>query len=73
MTAVASTCALCLRTYVPGEEPDPCLGLLPGVVEACCGHGRPERGYVMFQDGTLLRGFRRIEHHDLAKVKEGAT
>ena len=58
-------CKSCGIAYRPGEEPDPCLGELPGVLEACCGHGRLEKGYVMFDDGTLLRGFRRIEYHDL--------
>jgi len=28
-------------------EPDPCLGKLPGVANACCGHGRAEEAYVM--------------------------
>lgn len=60
-------CQSCGMSFVPGEEPDPCLGELPGVLEACCGHGRLEKGYVMFTDGTLLRGFRRIEYHDLTR------
>lgn len=40
---------------------DPCLGSLPGVRNACCGHG-VEPGYVMFDNGTVIRGdFRSIE------------
>ena len=27
-------------------EPDPCLGWLPGVHSACCGHGEPEKACV---------------------------
>ena len=38
-------CAAC-DTVVP-DGPDACLGLLPGVAAACCGHGDPERAYVV--------------------------
>lgn len=38
-------------------EPDSCLGLLPGVVDACCGHGDRSRSYIHFQDGTVVSGF----------------
>lgn len=34
---------------------DPCLGKLPGVTAACCGHGA-EDGYVMFDNGVCIRG-----------------
>lgn len=64
MSQPQALCRRCRTLYVPGE-PDPCLGLLPGVVEACCGHGVTGKAYVMFEDGTLLRGFRRVEHHQL--------
>lgn len=37
--------------------PDSCLGMLPGVVDACCGHGDISKAYVHFQDGTVLLGF----------------
>lgn len=63
-------CPSCLKEFEPGEEPDPCLGKLPGVVEACCGHGRPDKGYVMFRNGTLFRGFRKVEKHDLKRGAE---
>lgn len=33
---------------------DPCLGRLPGVVFACCGHGK-NNGYVYFENGTIIR------------------
>lgn len=62
-------CRKCHIEYRPGEEPDPCLGKLPGVLEACCGHGTAAKGYVMFEDGTLFRGFRKIEWHDLSRTK----
>lgn len=31
----------------PGQGIDPCLGLLPGVSNACCGHGDVEKAYVV--------------------------
>lgn len=37
-----------------GNVPDPCLGLLPGVRNACCGHGSRWRAYV--QEGTPETG-----------------
>lgn len=38
-------------------EADPCLGVLPGVTNACCGHGNPREAYICFQGGLALRGF----------------
>lgn len=35
--------------------PDPCLGMLAGVKNACCGHGI-ERAYVSFEDGRHITG-----------------
>lgn len=34
--------------------PDHCLGSLPGVISACCGHGRTE-GYIIFENGTRIK------------------
>lgn len=65
-------CRSCGLEFEPGEEPDPCLGTLPGVLEACCGHGRLEKSYVMLEDGTLFRGFRKIEWYDLTRAKRNA-
>jgi len=38
-------------------EPDPCLGNLPGVDNACCGHGVREHSYIRFFNGVVIRGF----------------
>lgn len=35
---------------------DGCLGTLPGVVNACCGHGTTMDAYVQYADGADLRG-----------------
>lgn len=39
---------------------DWCLGKLPGVVEACCGHGE-EEGYIKFRNGVIIRGHFQID------------
>ncbi len=36
---------------------DGCLGKLPGVMNACCGHGNVNESYVQFTNGVILRGF----------------
>ncbi|MFP1683392.1 hypothetical protein ACLD0W_12840 [Alloalcanivorax sp. C16-1] len=48
-------CGHCGRADTP-EGHDGCLGTVPGVMNACCGHGRPEEAYVQFADGAVVRG-----------------
>lgn len=43
------------------EGHDPCLGTLPNVMNACCGHGRLEETYVQFVDGSILSGYAAAE------------
>lgn len=31
--------------------PDPCLGYLPGIAHACCGHGKIRNAYCCGWDG----------------------
>jgi hypothetical protein len=40
---------------------DPCIANLPGVINACCGHGVKE-GYVMFDNGIVIRGIFERDH-----------
>lgn len=40
---------------------DPCIANLPGVVNACCGHG-VEEGYIMFADGRMVKGTFTVEN-----------
>jgi hypothetical protein len=42
------------------ENHDACLGTLPGVIDACCGHGVTE-AYINFENGLTLRGSLVIE------------
>ena len=40
---------------LPKDWHDPCIANLPGVRAACCGHG-VEEAYILFTDGTDIRG-----------------
>lgn len=44
---------------------DACLGHLPGVMNACCGHGT-DGSYIQFNNGSTVRGFYvdAMEHED---------
>jgi hypothetical protein len=53
-------CAVCKATVGP-DRPDACMGTLPGVIDACCGHGVPRRAYIVFESELVIRGFR-IQH-----------
>lgn len=47
---IPRVCAHCGLGYGASLH-DPCLGELPGVLEACCGHGDPSAAYVLHTDG----------------------
>lgn len=53
------SCAVCGDPDT-SEGHDPCLGSLPGVKNACCGHGG--EGYISFDNGVVVRGLFCIEH-----------
>lgn len=55
-----SWCGHCGLSDTP-EEHDGCLGALPGVMNACCGHGDEEEAYVQFWDGASLHGSEAVE------------
>lgn len=59
-------CPRCGQAVAKGE-PDPCLGLIPGLSHACCGHGILEDAYAViggepdqscetFEYHTTIRG-----------------
>ena len=52
-------CIKCGKLFEGSYEgmPDPCLGRLPGVNNACCGHGIKEESYIRFTNGTIIKGF----------------
>lgn len=51
-------CKKCGKLFPLGKgEVDPCLGVLPGVNNACCGHGVSKASYVRFTNGMVIQGF----------------
>lgn len=48
-------CGHCGEHSTP-EGHDACLGTLPGVTNACCGHGHASEAYVQHSDGSVVRG-----------------
>lgn len=49
------------------EGHDNCLGTLPGVMNACCGHGVGSEAYVQFCDGSIVSG------RDAVVILDGLT
>lgn len=48
-------CGTCgIENTVDGH--DGCIGNLPCVLNACCGHGRQGEAYIQFSDGKDVRG-----------------
>lgn len=52
-------CKKCGKTFQGSYEgkADPCLGNLPGVDNACCGHGAKEFSYIRFTNGITIVNF----------------
>lgn len=48
-------CGYC-GIYNTAEGHDGCLGTLPNVKNACCGHGETGEAYVQFWDGSSRHG-----------------
>lgn len=49
------TCGHC-EMHNTEEGHDACLGALPGVMNACCGHGQTNATYVQLLDGHCIHG-----------------
>lgn len=48
-------CGRCNREDTP-EGHDGCLGMLPGAMNACCGHGSTQEAYVQFSESVRVCG-----------------
>lgn len=48
-------CLACGRSG-PVDGADACIGMLAGVVSACCGHGDARQAYIVFADGQRVAG-----------------
>jgi len=59
-------CGNCGKNYTE-EGHDGCLGTLPGLMNACCGHGDGEAAYVQFLDGEVIRGIGALTIQDILK------
>ena len=47
--------------YNTKEGHDGCLGTLPNVINACCGHGNNEEAYLQYRDGSTIRRLEAIK------------
>ena len=50
-------CKQCGRSHELTDA-DPCLGVLPGVKQACCGHGKQNQSYIIFKNGVIIEEFK---------------
>lgn len=48
-------CGYCGRPNIKNDH-DACIGELPGVMNACCGHGEIAEAYVQFNAGGIISG-----------------
>ena len=61
-------CGFCSREpTIDGH--DGCLGTLPGVMNACCGHGEISLAYIQFENGGLVRGEAAVRMIDERSLK----
>jgi len=51
--------------YSTPEGHDACLGTLPGVTNACCGHGNAGAAYIQYGDGRYVQG-----QHAIGRMKK---
>jgi len=58
-TYLTRPCGKCGKSF--GEDDhDPCLANLPGVANACCGHGESSLSYIQFTNGVSVSGFTEV-------------
>ncbi len=68
-TYIGRSCGNCGK-HPTVEGHDACLGTLPGVMNACCGHGNVEEAYIQFLDGFSVSGEDAITIQEILKKKE---
>ena len=52
---LSRSCGKCGKFFTK-EGHDHCLGRIPNVMNACCGHGEVAEAYVQFSDVSILSG-----------------
>ncbi len=55
------SCGNCGKSQTK-EGHDGCIGTLPDVLNACCGHGVGNESYIQFAGKTELRGIEAVEY-----------
>ena len=65
---VHSKCKFCGQPPTP-EGYDHCIGELPGVLHACCGHG-VEPSMVRFTNRVVIRGKFDVDHLNLTEEQK---
>ena len=61
-------CGHC-NEYATPEGHDPCLGTLPRVMNACCGHGNVSEAYVQSMDSSCVRGKEALEMIEILRTE----
>lgn len=61
------TCGYCGENDTK-EGHDGCIGELPNIMNACCGHGTADEAYIQYLDGSCDTGCKALE--EMAKLKE---
>lgn len=44
------------------EGHDGCIGTLPNIMNACCGHGETKAAYVQFWDKSIIQGQEALDY-----------
>jgi len=60
-------CGYCGRADTV-EGHDGCIGTLPGVMNACCGHGTDEDAYIQYRNGPYIYGRDAIKDFSLTCI-----
>lgn len=50
------------------DDCDGCLGKLPDIINACCGHGQIDEAYLQYKDGLIISGKQAIKEIKRLKV-----
>jgi hypothetical protein len=69
------TCGHCGLKRTP-EGHDGCIGTLPNIMNACCGHGENRHAYVQFWNTECIRGEEALKHineHKISDLKKNAA
>lgn len=53
-------CGYCGKANTEHDH-DGCIGELPNVMNACCGHGQIDDAYIQYRDGIIIRGQNAIQ------------